>query len=126
MLTTIVHTGRKLLQAWRLPPPHRSERQRDHDTPFEADPGIDAAVKGALDWLRRAQDRSTTGDGGVAHSFSVLNGWTASYPETTGYIIPTFLKCAERFDDADLRQRARRMLDWYLAIQFPARGQRGS
>ena len=46
----------------------------------------------AAEWLERAQ--STTGDGGVSGRYRLDSGWTSSYPETTGYIVPTFLRLA--------------------------------
>src|SRR5438552_1348023 len=53
----------------------------------------------ALGWLCRAQDAA--GGGGVARSYSLwfkrvhhCRGWLAAFPETTGYIIPTFFDCA--------------------------------
>ena len=61
-------------------------------------------------WIKRAQDASRLRDGGVARDFSLIRGWSASYPETTGYIVPTALECSRRFGDKDLRQRAQRML----------------
>ena len=36
------------------------------------------------DGLERAQDYSSSEDGGVARHYGLLNGWSASYPETTG------------------------------------------
>jgi hypothetical protein len=83
------------------------------------DPGVDCAVTEAVRWLCRAQDYSTTHDGGVARHFSLITGWGSSYPETTGYIVPTLLAVAEENGDANLADRARRMLDWLVAIQFP-------
>lgn len=73
-------------------------------------------------WLGRAQDSSSTNDGGVARHYSLIDGWGPSYPETTGYIIPTMLAYAHLKNDEALRQRARRMLDWLLAIQLPEGG----
>ncbi len=55
-------------------------------------PAIDAAIDAAAAWLATAQDCSTTKDGGVAHHFSLISGWRPSYPETTGYIVPTILR----------------------------------
>jgi hypothetical protein len=90
---------------------------RDRTTPLGADPGPAAAFRGALDWLCEAQDRSLRKDGGVARHYSLTTGWGASYPETTGYIVPTFLEAARHLGDEELRGRARRMLDWLVSIQ---------
>jgi hypothetical protein len=40
----------------------------------------------------------------------LTTGWGPSYPETTGYIVPTMLEQSTRRGDAVLRERARRML----------------
>jgi hypothetical protein len=76
-------------------------------------------VREAIAWLCRAQDSSATHDGGVARHFSLVTGWGPSYPETTGYIIPTILNFARLTGDNNLLDRGRKMLDWCLAIQFP-------
>ncbi|MGQ0766668.1 MAG: hypothetical protein ACT4OZ_13500 [Gemmatimonadota bacterium] len=117
--------GRRVLSEIRLSPLAREERSRDRTRPLEPDPGPSRAIEGALAWLQAAQDNSLTSDGGVAHSFSVLGGWTPSYPETTGYIVPTMLDCATRFGRAELRQRALRMLDWLVSIQLGDGGFQG-
>ena len=83
------------------------------------DPGPRAAIDLNLRWLRAAQDDSATGDGGVARHFSLIDGWSASYPETTGYLVPTLLGCSAAFDDDELAERAVRMLDWLIGIQLP-------
>ena len=68
-------------------------------------------------WLCAAQDASA--DGGVAGHFDLWNGrWSASYPETTGYIIPTFLSLAEAGVDPSARGRAQRMADWSCEVQM--------
>jgi hypothetical protein len=54
----------------------------------------------------------------VARHFSLISGWGDSYPETTGYIIPTMLKCGRELQRDDLWQRGRRMLDWCVDIQL--------
>ena len=89
------------------------------------DPGPDAAIEAAIDWLGRAQDRSPSADGGVARHYSLATGWGPSYPETTGYIVPTMLEQSARREDAVLRERARRMLDWLVSIQYPEGGFQG-
>ena len=74
-------------------------------------------IVAAGDWLRRAQD--ATGDGGVAWAYGLHRGWGPSYPETTGYIIPTFLDLAAVTGDEDFADRARRCLDFLLPLQLP-------
>ena len=75
-------------------------------------------------------DRARTGqrpsaDGGVARHYCLITGWGASYPETTGYIVPTIIREAQATGDTELLQRARRMLDWLVSIQMPGGGFRG-
>lgn len=77
-----------------------------------------------IDWLKRAQDASK--DGGVSALYSWPGGWRSSYPETTGYIIPTMLNAWMFFKDADCLTRSQRMADWLLSLQntdgaFPGR-----
>jgi len=83
------------------------------------DPGTELAIDAGCAWLARAQDMSTTHDGGVSKHFSLISGWGSSYPETTGYIIPTLLAYASLRDDPSFVGRARRMLDWLVSIQRP-------
>jgi hypothetical protein len=77
-----------------------------------------------MSWLCHAQDAS--GTDGVARSYSLRwqrahgrRGWLPAYPETTGYIIPTFFEYATLCGDPEYRQRALRMAEWELAIQMP-------
>ena len=125
MIRSLVRLGRKLLKEQRLPSRAKSERQRDRTSPLEPDPGIDVAVRGALEWLAQAQDQTVSRDGGAARHFSLIDGWSSSYPETTGYIVPTLLDCGVRYNDPAITARARRMLDWLVAIQFPEGGFQG-
>lgn len=110
---------RSLIDRGRLPRLARAEVRFDARGPLAGDPGPEAAVAAHLEWLGRAQDESATGDGGVARHFSLLDGWAASYPETTGYIVPTLLDCSRRYGDEALENRAARMLDWLVSIQLP-------
>jgi rhamnogalacturonyl hydrolase YesR len=74
-------------------------------------------VKAAMDWMARAQD--ATPDGGVSMGYSVLTRkWGASYPETTGYIIPTMFNYFHATGDVKYKQRALRMADWELSVQM--------
>ncbi|MBM3490452.1 MAG: hypothetical protein FJX68_08375 [Alphaproteobacteria bacterium] len=108
-----------------LPAVAKVERAADATGAFAQDPGIAPTVAAALAWLDRAQDRSASADGGVARHFSLLTGWADSYPETTGYIIPTLLECGAEAGQDELVERARRMLDWCLEIQMPDGGFQG-
>ena len=69
-----------------------------------------------MGWLCRAQDSGT--DRGVAASYGLSRGWTASYPETTGYIVPTFLDYAARSGRSRYRDRALEIGEWLLSIQL--------
>lgn len=75
-------------------------------------------LRGALAWLCAAQDvRDGQRDaGGVAAGWSFEDGWLPGYPETTGYIIETFLAAADTLGDASYRERANRMIDWELSL----------
>lgn len=103
----------------------KAERATDQHGLQSADPGPAAVIAACTRWLCLAQDKSASQDGGVARDFSLQKGWATSYPETTGYIIPTVIMLARRNRDADLHGRARRMLDWCVAIQFPEGGFQG-
>jgi hypothetical protein len=116
---TVLQPLRDFRRYLRLSPLAKAERRHDLRGLSAPDPGIEACVGATLGWLERAQDNSTTHDGGVARHFSLNNGWGPSYPETTGYIIPTLLEFAGRRNDDSLRQRARRMLDFLVRIQLP-------
>lgn len=76
-------------------------------------------LRGAIDWLCRAQDaRAAASDaGGVAAGWSFEDGWLPGYPETTGYIIETFLAAAPLLGRPGLVERAQRMIDWELSLQ---------
>ena len=110
---------RRYMHNHSLPPAAKDEARRDRQGAPQYDPGLRPAIDGALDWLCAAHDRSKTADGGVARDYSLIKGWASSYPETTGYIIPTFIAHARENDTRQLRMRARRMLDWLAEIQLP-------
>ena len=80
-----------------------------------------AHLAAALDWLCLAQDvRNQEHDaGGVSAGWSFEDGWLPGYPETTGYIIETFIDAAEALENPALCLRAHRMIDWELTLQGP-------
>lgn len=75
-------------------------------------------------WLCRAQDAGRCG--GIPSAYDAFHGrWEAEYPETTGYLIPTFLRYARQVHDDAYCVRAARMADWLIRLQldtgaFPA------
>lgn len=74
-------------------------------------------LSAAMSWLCAAQD--ATADGGVSAFYDVVEGiWAPSYPETTGYIIPTFFDYACFSGDDAYKTRAIRMADWLLTLQL--------
>jgi hypothetical protein len=125
MLTRAARAFDRRIRHWRLPRLAKEEVRLDRVGIPKAEPGIDVAVETALRWLFSAQDHSTTKDGGVARHFSLLTGWGPSYPETTGYIVPTLIDAWRRTGNSEARDRARKMLDWFVSIQFPEGGFQG-
>ncbi len=86
-------------------------------------PDARAGLAAAVQWLARAQD--ATGTGGVSAYYDRKNRrWAAAYPETTGYIIPTFYRYAGFSGQDEYRERAKRMAIWETDIQFPEGGVR--
>jgi hypothetical protein len=69
-----------------------------------------------MGWLARAQDQGN--DDGVARMYHLRTGWGASYPETTGYIIPTFLVYAQYSGRPEFADRAVRMARWESKVQM--------
>jgi len=80
--------------------------------------GSDLQHLGAvIGWLCAAQD--ATPDNGVAAFYDIRVGaWGPSYPETTGYIIPTLFDYAAYTQKEMYRDRAVRMADWLLTLQM--------
>ena len=80
-------------------------------------------AEAAVAWLLRAQ--AATPDDGVSLGYfpchpDASDGWLDSYPETTGYIIPTLLAFADQFQRDDVRQSALRMAAWEIEVQMPS------
>ncbi len=125
MISSIVQPLRTMRSYMSLPPAAKVEYKLDRAGLPASDPGVDTAIDECAGWICRAQDNSKYKDGGVARHYSLLRGWSASYPETTGYIVPTMLKLAEVRKNGDYRSRAARMLDWLVSIQLRGGGFQG-
>ena len=77
---------------------------------------LDRHLRAAADWLVRAQDAGN--DRGVSYGAEMGGPFLASYPETTGYIIPTFLRLGDHYGDESLVRRALEMGSWESRIQM--------
>jgi len=77
----------------------------------------DEHLRAAMAWLCAAQDAA--GGRGVSAFYDLRSGdWGPPYPETTGYIIPTFLSYSRATHNEEYRHRAIRMADWLLEQQL--------
>jgi Beta-L-arabinofuranosidase, GH127 len=79
------------------------------------------ALRSVVDWIFHAQRP----DGGIAAYYSFLTGYSESYPEVTGYIIPTLYDFGRLTGDPTARHAADLATDWLLSLQmtsgaFPA------
>ncbi len=80
------------------------------------------ALENAVNWLITAQKANN--DGGMG-SFHLLNKWSSTYPETTGYIIPTLLKYGNSHKKAETVDSALRAANFLVKIQKPSGGWQG-
>lgn len=106
-----------------LNPTAAAELAVDRADRHPVDPDHRPHLLEALAWLGRAQD--ATGTGGVARGFSLSwhryfrsAGWQPAYPETTGYIIPTWLEAAIELDAPEWTERALRAAHWECDLQL--------
>jgi uncharacterized protein YyaL (SSP411 family) len=61
---------------------------------------------------------SQSPDGGIPAYYSLLTGYSQSYPEVTGYIIPTLYDSARVTGDNESRHAASRATQWLLSLQM--------
>ena len=81
----------------------------------------DALTK-AVNWLLYSQ--ASMGDDGFG-SYHIINKWTTSYVETSGYIIPTLIYYAKKEKDNNIIKRMIASGDWLISIQKPSGGWQG-
>jgi hypothetical protein len=91
---------------------------------LRSDISREESLKGTMSWLCMAQD--ATQNGGVSACYSVKSeSWLGSYPETTGYIIQSFVMYAEHSGDKSFLDRAFKMAEWEIDILNPDGGTPG-
>lgn len=82
---------------------------------------LEKHLHAAVDWILHAQQ--VNGDGGIAASYKMILGkWTLSYPETTGYTIPTLLAYAKQYERPEIVSAVLRMAEYELSVQLPEGG----
>lgn len=118
-------SAKRWLNDLQTPVAARESRRADARGLPTFDPGVSRVVEEGIAWLFRAQDCSVTKDGGVARHYSLIDGWSASYPETSGYIVATLIAFGERERNNEAVARAQRILDWLVSIQFQNGGFQG-
>lgn len=72
-------------------------------------------TKASLQWLERSI-QATDYQGSAAY-YHLWKGWSAAYPETTGYIIETLFDYAAYFNENHYKDLAISCADWLCAIQ---------
>lgn len=73
-------------------------------------------IEQAVEWILTARKHSK--DGGIPAHFNLLRWrWSPSYPEITGYTIPTLFSCAVYLQKSELHSIAVSMADYLLAVQ---------
>jgi len=122
---SVRHILRRLRRRPELPEAARAAAREDAAGLPERDVGVERFCAEAVAWLGRAQDCSASADGGFARDYSLVGGWATSYPETTGYIVPTLLDYARIKKSDEVRARARKALDWLSSIQLRDGGFQG-
>ena len=72
-------------------------------------------VNESIAWLLNSQ--KTGIDDGFASHYELEVGWHASYPEVTGYIVPTLMKHYHATSNSSMRRSALSAANWLLSIQ---------
>ena len=72
------------------------------------------ALRSVVGWMLDAQRP----DGGIAAYYSLLTGYSESYPEVTGYIIPTLYDFDRLTGKPIVRHAAYLATDWLLSLQM--------
>jgi uncharacterized protein YyaL (SSP411 family) len=73
-------------------------------------------LREAIGWINRAQDFGS--DRGVSYGARFGHGFQPSYPETTGYIICTFVELSKLYRVPEYLERAIEMGLWEIAVQM--------
>jgi hypothetical protein len=72
------------------------------------------ALPRVISWITGAQKS----DGGIPAYCSLLTGYSLSYPEVTGYIIPTLYDFSRLTGNSEAKHSAQRATRWLLSLQM--------
>lgn len=86
-------------------------------------PHAEQALENVFKWIEASF--KATGDGGSAAYYRMGKGWKASYPETTGYLIPTLYEYGLYTGNTKWSHIAKKAGDWLVSIQLPEGGWQG-
>jgi rhamnogalacturonyl hydrolase YesR len=75
-----------------------------------------AALASVVQWILDAQRP----DGGIAAYYSLFTGYSESYPEVTGYIIPTLYDFVSAGRNHSAAKAAEHAVNWLLTLQLPS------
>ncbi|NIV29347.1 MAG: hypothetical protein GWN58_07510 [Anaerolineae bacterium] len=103
--------------------PNTLKQMAIHGRELPSTPDIDIKLhlEAAIDWILRAREHSH--DGGIPAFFDLLRGrWASSYPETTGYTIPTMFASSRYLKRRDLHEIASELADYLLKARTPEGG----
>jgi len=89
--------------------------------PKESDLSLNLHMEAAIDWVLRAHQES--GDGGISKGYNLVRlNWAPSYPETTGYTIPTLLNIAHQHGHPELKTLALSLATFLIKSATPEGG----
>lgn len=79
------------------------------------------SLHNACEWLLSSFKNMTDGGSGT---YYITKGWSSSYPETSGYIIPTMYTWSKMVPEKqdEIKRIIQRCADWLLDIQKPSGG----
>ena len=84
-------------------------------TPF-FDRRYESHLRATYAWLLRSIEH---GKGGSCAYYLPVRGWSAPYPETTGYLIPTLIASGTVAGDPSPLERGQALAEWLLGLQQP-------
>jgi len=86
-------------------------------------PSFDQSLRNTVQWIDASF--KSRGDGGSSAYYFLGHGWKGSYPETTGYIIPTLYNYSHYVNEPYWSVLAKKAAEWLISIQSEEGGWQG-